>query len=146
MIDPPAPVRWRRSLHKPLLWALAAIIVVVAGFAFFHRDDYEKAELPFVARQIQEHKVQSATIEDNEQRIEITTTDGQRFHARWKNPGQAQELADALQEAQPAGGYTIRVSTTLFLWDPFLMIFLGAVVVAVLVAVSRRTRRFQKDR
>ncbi|MFF4775371.1 hypothetical protein ACFY05_21180 [Microtetraspora fusca] len=135
----------KRPLRKPLLLVLTVVSAVVAGLALFNRDDYEQADLPFITRQIQGHKVWSATVRDKEQRIEITTTDGQRFHSEWKNPGQARELVDALQEVQPAGGYTIEVSTTWLLLGP-LEIFVGAVLIAVLVAVSRRARRFQKDR
>ncbi|WP_405139526.1 hypothetical protein OG589_23395 [Sphaerisporangium sp. NBC_01403] len=62
--------------------------MLVTGFALLNRDDYEQANLPFVTKQIQEHKVQSATIKD-EQRIEITTIDGRRFHAELETSSQA---------------------------------------------------------
>jgi hypothetical protein len=134
----------KRPLRVPLLWAL--LVALVAGFAFLGRDDYERADLPFVARQIQEHKVSSATLKDEERRIEITTTDGRRFHAEWANSGQAREMADALLAAQPADGYTIEVpSANGYLLGPP-EIFAGAVLVAVLVAVLRRTRRLRQDR
>lgn len=88
---------WRRKqlLRKPLLLAPAFAIVLVIGFVLLNRDDYEQANIPFVTRQIQEHKVQSATIRD-EQRIEITTIDGRRFHAELGTSSQAAELANAL--------------------------------------------------
>ncbi|GAA4573593.1 hypothetical protein [Planotetraspora kaengkrachanensis] len=145
MTDTPASAaRRKRSLRKPLLWALAAVAVLVAVFAFFPRDDSEQAGLPFVMSRIQEDEVRSATLDDGARRIEITTTDGRRFHAEWQNPGQARELTDALLEAQPVDGYTVEVQGTRFLWDPFSVSLLGAVVaavVAVLVTVPRRARR-----
>ncbi|MEU6413015.1 hypothetical protein [Microbispora sp. NPDC046933] len=135
----------KRLLRKPLVWTLVVVAVLGAGIVLLNRDDYEQAGLRFVARQIQEHKVWSATIKDTEQRVEITTTDGHRFHAEWETPSQARELNNALQEAQPAGGYAIEVSRTWFLLGP-LGIFVGAVLFALLVVVVRRVRRLQKDR
>ncbi|WP_157546360.1 hypothetical protein [Microtetraspora fusca] len=135
----------KRPLRKPVLLVLAVVIVLLAALALFNRDDYAQADLPFIAKQIQEHKVWSATVRDKEQRIEITTIDGKRFQAEWEKPDKARELTDALRKAEPKNGYTIEVSTTWILLGPF-EIFVGAVLVAVLVAVSRRLRRFQKDR
>ncbi|GAB2477486.1 hypothetical protein GCM10027187_51450 [Streptosporangium sandarakinum] len=136
----------KRRLRKPLFLVLTVAIVLIAGLALFNRDDHEQADLPFIAGQIQGHKIWSATVREKEQRIEITTTDGRRFHGEWKNPGQEGEPVDALQEVQPAGGYTIEVPKTTWLLPGPLEIFAGAVLAALLVAASRRVRRFQKDR
>ncbi|WP_214413164.1 hypothetical protein [Sphaerisporangium fuscum] len=139
--------RRKQLLRKPLLLALAFAIVLVTGFVLLNRDDYEQADLRFVTSQIQKHKVQSATIRD-EQRIEITTIDGRRFHAELETPSQAAELANALQKAQPAEGYSVSTSTTLFpvLFGPLVLgIFMVGALVAVLVAVPRRAKRFQRD-
>jgi hypothetical protein len=150
MTEMSAPGSKRKRLSRvpllwPLLWALLAAVVLVAGFVLLDRDDYEQADLSFVTGQIQEHKVSSATIKDEERRIEITTTDGRRFHAEWDDSGRARELNDILQEAQPADGYTIEVPSKGFLLGP-LEIFAGAVLVALLVVVLRRARRLRQDR
>ncbi|GAA1268180.1 hypothetical protein Psi02_10110 [Planotetraspora silvatica] len=146
MTEMSAPGSKRKRLSRvALLWALLAAVVLVAGFVLLDRDDYEQADLSFVTGQIQEHKVSSATIKDAEQRVEITTTDGRRFHAEWDDSGRARELNDILQEAQPVDGYTMEVpSSNRFFLGP-LEIFAAVVLLAVLVVFLRRARRLGKD-
>lgn len=145
MIEAPAPRPvWKRLLRKALLWTLTMVIVLVAGVAYLDRDEYRQSVLPFVVRQIQEHKVWSATIRDDEQRVEITTRDGRRFHAEWQDESQVRELLAALNEAQPPGGYTIEVSRTSLLLIP-LVVLIGTVLATALVVVSRRSRRLRAE-
>src|SRR5580765_1725239 len=115
-----------------------AVLVVLLLFFFVYKyassgTAYKQADTSFVISQIQQGKIKSALLIDNQQTIQVTPVSGPPLQASWvQNQGTA--LAQLLQNEYKAGhlpeGYTVEVpkgSSLLALivgWLPFLLVIL----------------------
>ncbi|MFC7329254.1 ATP-dependent zinc metalloprotease FtsH [Marinactinospora rubrisoli] len=95
----------KRLYRGPWLWllAIALMIIVVTQFTGWGSGDgHQKIDTSRVFALIQQDQVRDARIIDKEQRIELTTTQGDSYEAYWVD-GQGYELAQQLQEQQQDG-------------------------------------------
>ena len=115
-----------------------AVLVVLLLFFFVYKyassgTAYKQADTSFVISQIEQGKVKSALLIDNQQTIQVTPVSGPPLQASWvQNQGTA--LAQLLQDEYKKGhlpeGYTVEVpkgSSLLALiigWLPFLLVIL----------------------
>ena len=115
-----------------------AVLVVLLLFFFVYKyassgTAYKQADTSFVISQIEQGKIKSALLIDNQQTIQVTPVSGPPLQASWvQNQGTA--LAQLLQNEYKAGhlpeGYTVEVpkgSSLLALivgWLPFLLVIL----------------------
>ncbi|GAA3756290.1 ATP-dependent zinc metalloprotease FtsH [Salinactinospora qingdaonensis] len=117
----------------PWLW-LAAIALMIIVFTQFtgwgSGDDHTKADTSKVSTLIQQDQVKDARIIDKEQRIELTTTDGDKYESFWVG-GQGEEFATELQSNLDSGNleaYDVEVPqdnifvSVLFTFLPILLI------------------------
>jgi cell division protease FtsH len=115
-----------------------AVLVVLLLFFFVYKyassgTSYKQADTSFVVSQIEQGKIKSALLIDNQQTIQVTPVSGPPLQASWvQNQGTA--LAQLLQDEYKKGhlpeGYTVEVpkgSSLLALiigWLPFLLVIL----------------------
>jgi cell division protease FtsH len=115
-----------------------AVLVVLLLFFFVYKyassgTSYKQADTSFVISQIEQGKIKSALLIDNQQTIQVTPVSGPPLQASWvQNQGTA--LAQLLQDEYKKGhlpeGYTVEVpkgSSLLALivgWLPFLLVIL----------------------
>ena len=115
-----------------------AVLVVLLLFFFVYKyassgTAYKQADTSFVISQIEQGKIKSALLIDNQQTIQVTPVSGPPLQASWvQNQGTA--LAQLLQDEYKKGhlpeGYTVEVpkgSSLLALiigWLPFLLVIL----------------------
>jgi cell division protease FtsH len=115
-----------------------AVLVVLLLFFFVYKyassgTSYKQADTSFVISQIEQGKIKSALLIDNQQTIQVTPVSGPPLQASWvQNQGTA--LAQLLQSEYKKGhlpeGYTVEVpkgSSLLALivgWLPFLLVIL----------------------
>jgi cell division protease FtsH len=123
----------KRVFRRPWL-LLLVVLVVVFGVLWVTRlgagEDFEETDTSTVFQLIEQDQVQDALIIDKEQRIELTTVDGERYEAYWVED-QGGELAAQLQENSEGGAlaaYNVEVPqdnmwvTALFYFIPVLII------------------------
>src|SRR3954447_19498289 len=64
----------RRTFRGPILWVIVAILVVFALLEIATAGgSYKNVSLPTIQQQITNHNVESATIKDTSQLVQITT-------------------------------------------------------------------------
>ncbi|MGI5119186.1 ATP-dependent zinc metalloprotease FtsH [Marinactinospora thermotolerans] len=104
----------KRLYRGPWLWLLAIALMIIVVFNFSGVGGSSapvKVDTSRVFSLIQQDQVRDAQIVDKEQRIELTTTDGEVYEAYWVD-GQGQELAQQLQANLEDGnlkGYDVDV-------------------------------------
>ncbi len=121
----------KRFTRGPLLWILGIVVLLLLVTTMFNSDgNFEKTDTSKIVSLIQQDKVENAKVIDKDQRIEVTTTDGHRYSSSWLE-GQGVQLTDALQKADPDGGWTVEVPKENFLVS-LLLSFLPFVVLVLL--------------
>jgi cell division protease FtsH len=115
-----------------------AVLVVLLLFFFVYKyassgTAYKQADTSFVISQIEQGKIKSALLIDNQQTIQVTPVSGPPLQASWVQ-NQGTQLAQLLQDEYKKGhlpeGYTVEVpkgSSLLALivgWLPFLLVIL----------------------
>ncbi|SDH80056.1 cell division protease FtsH [Sinosporangium album] len=125
----------KRFTRGPLLWILGIVVLLLVVTTMWGGDsNYEKTDTSAIVKMIDEGKVANAKIIDKDQRIEVTTTDNQRFSSSWVS-GQGVQLANQLTAAEKAGklkdGYNVEVPQENFLVG-LLVSFLPVVVIVLI--------------
>ncbi|QVQ50953.1 ATP-dependent zinc metalloprotease FtsH [Spiractinospora alimapuensis] len=123
----------KRIFRGPWLVLMAIVVMVVILLqvtSFGSGDNYEETDTSTVFRLIEQDEVADAKLVDKEQRVELTTVDGDQYEAYWVQ-GQGAELADLLQERASGDNlvaYNVEVPqesmwvTALFYFVPLLLI------------------------
>ncbi|WP_046468606.1 ATP-dependent zinc metalloprotease FtsH [Allosalinactinospora lopnorensis] len=96
----------KRLYRGPWPWILAIGLILIAVFQFTNLGggaDPEKVDTSRVFDLIENDQVDNAQLIDKEQRIELTTTDGEVYEAYWVE-GQGYDLAKELQSLEEGGG------------------------------------------
>ncbi|CAL9462130.1 ATP-dependent zinc metalloprotease FtsH [Nocardiopsis dassonvillei] len=125
----------KRFFRGPWIWILAVLAMLLLVFNVFDlggEPQPEEADISTVHRLIEQNEVDNAEIIDRDQRIVLTTTDGEIFEAYWV-AGQGLQLADMLQasldeEDTELQGYEVSVATTP-LWTTALFSFLPILLI-----------------
>ncbi|MGW0198723.1 hypothetical protein [Nonomuraea sp. NPDC003201] len=102
------------SLPRPRVKLLTALAIahVLAGalVAFATYDPYDKRDLSFILQEIREGRVHEATLIVDDQRISVTTNDGQQWYAPYGPPGPSETaLMEELSRADPLGQLKVTV-------------------------------------
>ncbi|MDA0563566.1 ATP-dependent zinc metalloprotease FtsH [Streptomonospora sp. S1-112] len=95
----------KRLYRGPWLWILAIGLLLFAVFQFTELgsgSEPEKVDTSRVYDLIAQDEIDNARLIDKEQRIELTTTDGQVYEAYWV-AGQGQQLAQQLEDLEQDG-------------------------------------------
>ncbi|MEW1841355.1 hypothetical protein AB0392_25730 [Nonomuraea angiospora] len=108
-----------RSPSRPRVKLLTMLVIahVLAGAcaAFATYDPYDKRDISFILQKAREGKVREATLIDDEQRISVSTIDGQKWYAHYGPPGLSPEaLMEELIRADPLGN--LKVTTEVSVW------------------------------
>ncbi|RNL80546.1 ATP-dependent zinc metalloprotease FtsH [Halostreptopolyspora alba] len=96
----------KRLYRGPWPWILAIGLLLIAVFQFTGLgggSEPEKADTSKVFELIENDQVDNAQLIDKEQRIELTTVDGEVYEAYWVE-GQGYDLANELQSLEEGGG------------------------------------------
>ena len=128
----------KRIFRGPWIWILVVALMLVIGFRVFDvggGPQPEEADISEVYRLIEQDEVEDAEIVDRDQRIELTTVDGEILEAYWVE-GQGMELATMLQESSqnPDGAlkdYKVSVATTP-VWTTALFSLLPLIIIIVI--------------
>ncbi|WP_067606261.1 ATP-dependent zinc metalloprotease FtsH [Nocardiopsis listeri] len=128
----------KRIFRGPWIWILVVALMLVIGFRVFDvggGPQPEEADISEVYRLIEQDEVEDAEIIDRDQRIELTTVDGEILEAYWVE-GQGMELATLLQETSqnPDGAlkdYKVSVATTP-VWTTALFSLLPLIIIIVI--------------
>ncbi|QBI56085.1 ATP-dependent zinc metalloprotease FtsH [Streptomonospora litoralis] len=95
----------KRLYRGPWLWIVAIGLLMIAVFQFTglgSGNEPEKVDTSRVFELIAQDEVDNARLIDKEQRIELTTTDGEVYEAYWV-AGQGDEIAQRLENLQEDG-------------------------------------------
>ncbi|MEV4283961.1 hypothetical protein AB0K40_00495 [Nonomuraea bangladeshensis] len=86
---------------------------VFAAWATY--DPYSKRDISFILQKAREGQVSDATLIYDEQRISVSTVDGQKWYARYGPPGLSHEaLLEELSKADPRGNLKVTVEVSLY--------------------------------
>src|SRR6516164_5770553 len=120
----------KRYFRGPFVAVLVMLLLFFIVFAYANRgESYTPASTSTVVSDITNGHVQSATLIDKNQTIEIVTTDGKRLQASWVG-NQGQQIAALLQKNIPKGGYNVQVPSgntvigVIFSFLPYILIIL----------------------
>ncbi|PRX97850.1 ATP-dependent zinc metalloprotease FtsH [Allonocardiopsis opalescens] len=125
---------FKRIYRGPFLWIVAiGLLIIVAMNLVGGQDSHQPADISEINAMIADGEVRDARITDRDQRIEITTDDGESYQASWVS-GQGLQLADQLQEQVDAGtvdNYTVEVPQE----SVFLQFLFGLLPIVILVLI-----------
>src|SRR5262249_2687631 len=122
----------KRYFRGPFVAVLVMLLLFFIVFAYANRGaSYTPASTSTVVAAINSDNVQSATLIDKNQTIEIVTKDNpaKRLQANWVG-NQGQQIAQQLQKSPPPGGYNVQVPSgntvigAIFSFLPYLLIIL----------------------
>ncbi len=120
----------KRYFRGPFVAVLVMLLLFFIVFAYANRGvSYTPASTSRVVGDILHGHVQSATLIDKNQTIEIVTTDNKRLQANWVG-NQGQQIAQELQKNPPKGGYNVQVPSgntvigVIFSFLPYILIIL----------------------
>jgi cell division protease FtsH len=120
----------KRYFRGPFVAVLVMLLLFFIVFAYANRgESYTPASTSTVVGYIDRGEVQSATLIDKNQTIEIVTTNDKRLQANWVG-NQGQQLATQLQKTPPKGGYNVQVPSgntvigVIFSFLPYILIIL----------------------
>jgi len=120
----------KRYFRGPFVAVLVMLLLFFIVFAYANRGvSYTPASTSRVVGDILHGDVQSATLIDKNQTIEIVTTDNKRLQANWVG-NQGQQIAQELQKNPPKGGYNVQVPSgntvigVIFSFLPYILIIL----------------------
>ncbi|MEU0493600.1 ATP-dependent zinc metalloprotease FtsH [Nocardiopsis sp. NPDC006139] len=128
----------KRFFRGPWIWILAVLAMLLLVFNVFDlggEPQPEETDISTVHQLIERNEVDNAEIIDRDQRIVLTTTDGEILEAYWV-AGQGLQLADMLQasldeEGTELQGYEVSVATTP-LWTTALFSFLPILLIVAI--------------
>jgi cell division protease FtsH len=120
----------KRYFRGPFVAVLVMLLLFFIVFAYANRGvSYTPASTSRVVEDILNGRVQSATLIDKNQTIEIVTTGNKRLQANWVG-NQGQQIAQELQKNPPKGGYNVQVPSgntvigVIFSFLPYILIIL----------------------
>jgi len=120
----------KRYFRGPFVAVLVMLLLFFIVFAYANRgESYTPASTSTVVSDITQGNVQSATLIDKNQTIEIVTKDNKRLQASWVG-NQGQQIAAQLQKNLPKGGYNVQVPSgntvigVIFSFLPYILIIL----------------------
>src|SRR6516225_3705114 len=120
----------KRYFRGPFVAVLVMLLLFFIVFAYANRgESYTPASTSTVVSDITNGNVQSATLIDKNQTIEIITKDNKRLQANWVG-NQGQQIAQQLQQNPPKGGYNVQVPSgntvigVIFSFLPYILIIL----------------------
>jgi cell division protease FtsH len=120
----------KRYFRGPFVAVLVMLLLFFIVFAYANRGvSYTPASTSRVVGDILHGDVQSATLIDKNQAIEIVTKDNKRLQANWVG-NQGQQIAQELQKNPPKGGYNVQVPSgntvigVIFSFLPYILIIL----------------------
>jgi len=122
----------KRYFRGPFVAVLVMLLLFFIVFAYANRgQSYTPASTSTVVSDINKGNVQSATLIDKNQTIEIITNDNPAKHlqASWVG-NQGQQIAKQLQKNPPKGGYNVQVPSgntvigVIFSFLPYILIIL----------------------
>ncbi|MBO0813703.1 MAG: ATP-dependent zinc metalloprotease FtsH [Actinobacteria bacterium] len=120
----------KRYFRGPFIAVLVMLLLFFIVFAYANRGaSYTPASTSRVVSDILNREVQSATLIDKNQTIEIVTKDNKRLQANWVG-NQGQQIAQELQKNPPPGGYNVQVPSgntvigVIFSFLPYILIIL----------------------
>src|SRR5262252_1320996 len=122
----------KRYFRGPFVAVLVMLLLFFIVFAYANRgQSYTPASTSTVVSDINNGNVQSATLIDKNQTIEIVTNDNpaKRLQASWVG-NQGQQIAEQLQKNPPKGGYNVQVPSgntvigVIFSFLPYILIIL----------------------
>src|SRR5690242_19968201 len=120
----------KRYFRGPFVAVLVMLLLFFIVFAYANRgESYTPASTSTVVGYITRGEVQSATLIDKNQTIEIVTTNDKRLQASWVG-NQGQQIANELQKSPPKGGYNVQVPSgntvigVIFSFLPYILIIL----------------------
>jgi len=122
----------KRYFRGPFVAVLVMLLLFFIVFAYANRgQSYTPASTSTVVSDINNGNVQSATLIDKNQTIEIITKDNPAKHlqASWVG-NQGQQIANQLQQNPPKGGYNVQVPSgntvigVIFSFLPYILIIL----------------------
>ncbi len=115
VVDPLSKRSPSRSRVKLLTMLVIAHVLTGAFVAFVTYDPYGKRDISFILREVREGRVSEATLVADEQRISVSTIDGQKWYARYGPPGLSQEaLMEELSRADPLGNLKVTVEVSVW--------------------------------
>jgi cell division protease FtsH len=120
----------KRYFRGPFVAVLVMLLLFFIVFAYANRGEpYTPTSTSRVVADINNGNVQSATLIDKNQTIEIVTKDNKRLQAYWVG-NQGQQIAEQLQKKAPSGGYNVQVPSgntvigVIFSFLPYILIIL----------------------
>src|SRR5215813_6064048 len=120
----------KRYFRGPFVAVLVMLLLFFVVFAYANRGaTYTATTTSRVVEDILQGRVQSATLIDKNQTIQIVTKDGKHLQANWVG-NQGQQLAQELQKNPPSGGYNVQVPSgntvigVIFSFLPYILIIL----------------------
>src|SRR5215475_2033504 len=120
----------KRYFRGPFVAVLVMLLLFFIVFAYANRGaTYTATTTSRVVEDILQGRVQSATLIDKNQTIQIVTKDGKHLQANWVG-NQGQQLAQELQKNPPSGGYNVQVPSgntvigVIFSFLPYILIIL----------------------
>src|SRR5215470_16995879 len=118
----------KRYFRGPFVAVLVMLLLFFIVFAYANRGaTYTATTTSRVVEDILQGRVQSATLIDKNQTIQIVTKDGKHLQANWVG-NQGQQLAQELQKNPPSGGYNVQVPSgntvigVIFSFLPYILI------------------------
>ncbi|MEU4508746.1 ATP-dependent metallopeptidase FtsH/Yme1/Tma family protein [Nonomuraea wenchangensis] len=86
---------------------------VLAAYATY--DPYGRRDISYILQKVHEGQVSEATLIYDEQRISVSTRDGQKWYARYGPPGLSHEaLLEELGKADPLGNLKVTVKVSVY--------------------------------
>jgi cell division protease FtsH len=120
----------KRYFRGPFVAVLVMLLLFFIVFAYANRGvSYTPTSTSRVVTDIYNGNVQSATLIDKNQTIQIVTKDNKHLQANWVG-NQGQQLAQQLQKNPPSGGYNVQVPSgntvigVIFSFLPYILIIL----------------------
>jgi cell division protease FtsH len=120
----------KRYFRGPFVAVLVMLLLFFIVFAYANRGaTYTTTSTSRVVSDIYNNRVQSATLIDKNQTIQIVTKDNKRLQANWVG-NQGQQIAQQLQKSPPSGGYNVQVPSgntvigVIFSFLPYILIIL----------------------
>jgi cell division protease FtsH len=102
----------KRILRGPLVWVIAAVVVVLIGAQVLQPAKYSPVDTSVALQLIQDKQVKSARLVNGDQRIELTLTTPYKGHdavsAFWVD-ARGTQVVDLLNQNKPAEGFTDEV-------------------------------------